>query len=69
MNNSLSQQVRLPLGTNLSSQQKLRVLIAEDSKPERMLLKKYMLQEGFLVVGEAADGLSLLNYFKYAQQT
>lgn len=66
IHSSNSKSANTPLGVDVNTGKKIQVVIADDSNVERMLLKKFILQEGFEVVGEAEDGQKIINLFKFS---
>ncbi|MEM7181131.1 MAG: HDOD domain-containing protein [Spirochaetota bacterium] len=58
-------QPQVPLGVDPKTEKPIEVIIADDSTIERMLLKRFLLQDGFKVVAEGEDGLRTINLFKF----
>ncbi|MEM7179740.1 MAG: HDOD domain-containing protein [Spirochaetota bacterium] len=66
MHTGNSKSPQIPLGEDPKTNQKIKVILADDSAVERMLLKKFILQEGFEVLAEADDGQKVINLFKFS---
>ncbi|MBK8397615.1 MAG: HDOD domain-containing protein [Leptospiraceae bacterium] len=53
------------LGINLSNSTSYKVLIADDSAPHRMLLKRFLQASQFEVLSDVANGEAIIDFLKY----
>ncbi|MCB1190757.1 MAG: HDOD domain-containing protein [Leptospiraceae bacterium] len=55
---------KIPLGINLKTKKPFNVIIADNPNMDRQLLKRFLLQENFNVISEAATQNEALDYIK-----
>ncbi|MCB1160308.1 MAG: response regulator, partial [Leptospiraceae bacterium] len=54
----------IPLGINLKNSEPYRVMLADNSRLERLLLRKFLLHEKFKIVAETEGGQETVDVFQ-----